>query len=108
MAGSELIKYLNDETFEEGISQGIVLVDFYADWCGPCQMLTPVIEELAKEMVGKATIVKVDTDKSGQVAGNYEITSIPTLLLFKDGQPIKRVVGLRDLDALRKLIMDAI
>ncbi len=108
MAGSDLIKILTDATFDEGVAGGVVLVDFYADWCGPCRMLTPVLEELAQEMVGKVTVVKVDTDQSAQVAGKYEVTSIPTLILFKDGEMKKRVVGLKDLDALKQLINEVL
>lgn len=108
MASSDLIKQLTDENFDDGVSQGVVLVDFYADWCGPCRMLTPVVEELAQEMAGKATVAKVDTDQSVNVAAKFEVTSIPTLILFKDGQAVKRVVGLKDLDALRKMITEVL
>lgn len=108
MSPSDLVKYLDDNNFEDGISQGVVLVDFYADWCGPCRMLTPVVEELAKEMTGKATIAKVDTDKANLVAAKFEITSIPTLILFKNGHLLKKIVGLKDLDALRKLVLEAL
>jgi len=107
MAKSELIKKLDEENFKQGVSQGIVLVDFYADWCGPCRMLEPVVEELAQEMAGKITVAKLDTDRSVAIAAEYEVTSIPTLIVFKNGQPVKRVVGLKDLDALRKLVTDA-
>lgn len=108
MAQSDLIKLLNDDNFDSGVAQGVVLVDFYADWCGPCRMLTPIVEELAKEMSGKVTIAKVDTDQSVDVAARHEVTSIPTLILFKDGQVIKRIVGLKDLDALRQMINTAL
>ena len=108
MADSHLIKQLSDSNFEEGVSSGVVLVDFYADWCGPCRMLAPVIEELAEEMGSKLVVAKVDTDQSVQVAAKFEVTSIPTLLLFKDGQLVKRVVGLKDLDALRKMVNEAL
>ncbi len=105
---SEHIKVLNDDNFDKEIGKGVVLVDFYADWCGPCRMLTPIIEELAKEMNGKATVVKVDTDQSVGVATKFEVTSIPTLILFKNGEPVKRVVGLKDLDSLRKMVQAAL
>lgn len=104
MASSDLIKQLDDDSFDQGISHGVVLVDFYADWCGPCRMLAPVIDELAKEMKGKMTVAKVDTDQSVNVAAKYEVTSIPTLILFKNGELVKRLVGLKDLEALRKLV----
>ena len=84
MTASHLIKQLGDDNFEEGVAAGVVLVDFYADWCGPCRMLTPIVEELAQEMSGKVTVAKVDTDKAVTVAAKFEVTSIPTLILFKD------------------------
>lgn len=108
MAASDNIKHLSDDNFEDGISQGVVLVDFYADWCGPCRMLTPIVEELAQEMTGKMTVAKVDTDQSVNVAAKFEVTSIPTLVLFKDGQLVKRVVGLKDLDSLRKMVNEVL
>ena len=104
MAGSHLIKQLSDENFEEGVAAGVVLVDFYADWCGPCRMLAPIVEELAQEMDGKITVAKVDTDQSVNVAAKFEVTSIPTIIFFKDGAVAKRVVGLKDLDALRSIV----
>lgn len=107
MAHSE-IKKLDDNSFDKGIAEGIVLVDFYADWCGPCRMLAPVVDELAKEMQDKITVAKVDTDQSVNVAAKYEVTSIPTLILFKKGQIVKRVVGLKDLDALRKMVNEVL
>lgn len=108
MARSNLIRHLNDENFESEVAQGVVLVDFYADWCGPCRMIAPIVEELAKEMEGKATIAKLDTDQAVNVAAKYEVTSIPTLILFKDGQVARRVVGLKDLDGLRKIVTEAL
>lgn len=107
MADSRFIKQFSDDNFESGISKGIVLVDFYADWCGPCRMLAPVIEELAEEMQGRITVAKLDTDQAMSTAAKYEVTSIPTLILFKNGQVLKRVVGLKDLDSLRSIINEA-
>jgi len=103
---SDIVKHFNEENFQEEVSEGVVLVDFYADWCGPCRMLTPIIEELAQEMVDKIVVGKVDTDQAVNIAAKFEVTSIPTLILFKNGEPIKRVVGLKDLDALRKMIQE--
>ncbi len=70
-----------------------VLVDFWADWCGPCKMVAPVVEELANDYEGKLKVMKVDVDASPQTASNYGIRSIPTLLIFKDGKPVQQVVG---------------
>ncbi|MCH9608678.1 MAG: Thioredoxin [Chlamydiales bacterium] len=108
MAASNLIKVLNDDNFDENVASGTVLVDFYADWCGPCRMLTPIVEELAQEMTGDLVVAKVDTDQSVNVASKFEVTSIPTLILFKNGQVVKRVVGLKDLDALRKMVQEVL
>jgi thioredoxin 1 len=108
MADSALIEKVTDENFATATAQGVVLVDFYADWCGPCRMLSPILEQIAAEMQGKAKIIKVDTDQAENTATTYRITSIPTLILFKDGKEIDRVVGLRDAQALRTLITGAI
>lgn len=101
---SKFIKHLNDDNFQTATAQGVVLVDFYADWCGPCRMLTPIVEELAQEMDGKMIVAKVDTDQSVQVATDYEVTSVPTLILFKNGQVVKRVVGLKDKETLKNMV----
>lgn len=106
MAGN--LKKLDDQTFDESVKKGVVLVDFYADWCGPCRMLTPIIEELANEMQGKVTVAKIDTDQAVNVATKFDVTSIPTILLFKNGELVKRVVGLKDLDFLRKMVTAAL
>ncbi len=105
---SDLIQLVADDTFASATATGVVLVDFYADWCGPCRMLSPVLERLAKDIQGKAKIVKVDTDKAEKTAASFRITSIPTLILFKDGKEIERVVGLRDEQALKAMISKAL
>ena len=94
----------NVEEFESVIQTGTVLVDFFATWCGPCKMLSPVLEELSEEMNGKATIVKVDVDELGDIAAKYRIMSIPALFVFKDGELKEKVVGFQPKPALTKLI----
>ena len=97
------LKYLNDENFEKDISSGVTLVDFYADWCGPCRMMEPVIEELATEMAGKASVAKLDIEAAQQTTSTFNVTSIPTLILFKDGVEVERVIGVKskiDLDRI--------
>jgi len=91
----ENAKQVTDADFETEVTgaSGLVLVDFWAEWCGPCRMLGPVIEELAGEMVGKVKIVKANVDNSPESAGKFGIRSIPTLILFKDGQPVETKVG---------------
>lgn len=86
---------VTDESFEQEVKKsGVpVLVDFWAPWCGPCRALAPVIEELASEFDGKLKVVKVNTDDSLQTAQNYHISGIPTLIIFKDGEPVEQMVG---------------
>ena len=88
-----MIKHLEDEKlFDEEISKGTVLVDFYADWCGPCRMLGTVLEEVAKELED-ITILKVNVDQMKIVSGHYSIRSIPTIVLFKDGKQVATNTG---------------
>ena len=74
-------------------AQEPVLVDFFATWCGPCNMIAPAIEEVSDEMEGKAHVVKLDIDQAPDIASRYHVTSVPTLMLFKDGEPVKKSVG---------------
>jgi thioredoxin 1 len=84
---------LNGSNFADTIKEGVVLVDFWAPWCGPCRMIAPVIEELAEDYEGRATIAKVNTDEAGEVAGQFGIRSIPTVLFFKDGELVDQMIG---------------
>jgi thioredoxin 1 len=86
---------VNDKTFDEIVikSEKPVIVDFWAEWCGPCRMIAPIIEELSKEYSGKATVVKCDVDDSPLVAAKYSIRNIPTVLFFKDGKVADKQVG---------------
>ena len=97
-----MIKDVNE--FDTVIQNGSVLVDFFATWCGPCKMLTPVLEQLAEEYQGKVEIVKVDVDELGDIAARYGIMSIPTLFMFKDGELKEKVVGFQPKPALAKMI----
>lgn len=87
-----MIKYLKEENFLEEIKSGLVLVDFYADWCGPCRMVGPIIEEISNE-VENLKVIKVNVDEREDIAKMYGIMSIPTLILFKDGEMDKKQVG---------------
>jgi len=87
-----MLKYLQTENFNDEIKEGLVLVDFYADWCGPCKMISPIVEELANEING-LKVIKVNVDNREDVAKTYGIMSIPTLILFKDGQIEKKQLG---------------
>lgn len=77
---------VNDAGFKEEIGSGLTLVDFWAPWCGPCKMIAPILEELAPEVEGKANIAKLNVDENQATASEYEVMSIPTLILFKDGE----------------------
>lgn len=105
---SDDIKHLDDENFTEAVASGVTLVDFHADWCGPCRMIAPIVEKLATTFSGSAVIAKVDVDKAQQTATVYQVTSIPTLILFKNGQEIERIVGIRDQQTLEKLVRAAL
>ncbi len=85
---------LNDENFKETIGSGVTLVDFWAPWCGPCMMQGPIVEELAGKVEGKARVAKVNVDESMQTAIQYRIQSIPTLMIFKDGEIANQLIGL--------------
>lgn len=87
------IKYLDEENFKDGVAHGVVLVDFYADWCGPCRAIAPVLEQLAQEFGGKAIIAKIDVDKSPDITNSFNVSSIPTLILLKNGMEVTRFVG---------------
>ncbi len=84
---------LTNDNFDTTTSEGVVLVDFWAPWCGPCRMIAPVIEELAEEYDGKAKICKVNTDEEQEIAVKFGIRSIPTLIFMKDGQVVDQIVG---------------
>ena len=92
------------DNFEQEVlkSEKPVLVDFYADWCGPCQMMGPVIEEIAEELKEKAKVGKINVDENPEIAVEYNVMSIPTLIIFKDGKEIKRFVGVTDKEELLK------
>lgn len=98
--------HLTDQEFEEKVlkSKLPVLVDFYADWCGPCQQAGPIIDELADEYKDKMLIGKVNVDESHNTSGKYGIMSIPTMVVFKDGKEVERVSGFGGKDGVVKLI----
>jgi thioredoxin 1 len=87
--------HVTDSTFDEVVvsAETPVLVDFWAEWCGPCKMIAPVLEEIANDLDGKLTISKLDVDENQNTAMAYGVFSIPTLLLFKGGEPVERIVG---------------
>ncbi|MCZ8519666.1 MULTISPECIES: thioredoxin [Paenibacillus] len=88
-----IVSITKEEQFEAAIAQGVVLVDFWAPWCGPCKMIAPVLEELGGKLGDSVSIVKVNVDDNPDTAGKYGIMSIPTLKLFKDGQEVGTQIG---------------
>jgi thioredoxin 1 len=92
---AEGISTLTDNTFDEEIGAAAepVIVDFWAEWCGPCKMIAPILEEIATEQSGKVRVAKLNVDDNPDVARRFEVMSIPTLIVFKDGQPAKRMIG---------------
>lgn len=93
-----------DSNFESKVGNSIKLVDFWAAWCGPCKMIAPVLEDLAKDVEGKANIVKLDVDENQETAAKYEVMSIPTLIVFKDGEPVDKVVGFQPKEQLEQVL----
>ena len=101
-------KVLDERNFKETVSNGITLVDFWAPWCGPCRMIAPILDELAGELKDQARIVKINVDENPVVAGQFGIMSIPTLLLFKNGQKVDQKVGGQAKPQLKAFIEQAI
>ncbi|MBS4176109.1 thioredoxin [Lederbergia citrea] len=98
------ITHATDQNFAAETGEGVVLVDFWAPWCGPCKMIAPVLEELDAELGEKAKIVKVDVDDNQETASQYGIMSIPTLVVFKDGEVVDKAVGFQPKEALAELL----
>jgi len=102
-----MIQYLNKDNFLPTVKgDSVVLVDFYADWCGPCQAIQPVLEELSNEFDESATIAKVNVDEERELAGIFKVRSIPTMILFKDGEPVDILVGMQPKTEIKKKIED--
>lgn len=92
---SDKIVTLDDQSFDEHLksSDVPVLVDFWAEWCGPCKMISPILEEIAEEQAGKLEIAKLNIDDNLDVTRRFDVMSIPTLILFKEGEPVRRIIG---------------
>lgn len=98
---SENVTTLSDENFADTIAGAEpVLVDFWAEWCGPCKMIAPILDEIADERIGSLTVGKLNVDDAPDTARQYEVMSIPTMILFKNGEPVKKLVGAKPKDAI--------
>jgi len=105
LSANEVIA-LSQASFEEEVlkSMGAVLVDFWAEWCGPCKMIAPIVEELAQDYQGRLKVCKLNVDEEREIAANYGIRSIPTLILFKGGKPVEQIIGALPKSALKSKI----
>ena len=101
---SDKVKTFTDGNFDAETSKGVVLVDFWAEWCGPCRRLAPTVEALASEFDGRATVAKMNVDENPEVPSRFAIRGIPTLLIFKEGQLADQIVGLAAKEDIAKMI----
>ncbi|KWX66240.1 thioredoxin [Mycobacterium sp. NAZ190054] len=109
MSGSNTVTVTDDSFSDDVLSAGTpVLVDFWATWCGPCKMVAPVLEEIASEKAGSLTVAKIDVDENPATARDFQVVSIPTMILFKDGQPVKRIVGAKGKAALLRELAEIV
>lgn len=100
------VKHFNKENFNDEVTnyEGKVLVDFWASWCGPCKMMIPVVDEIAKETQGNVNIGKINVDDEAELAVQYGIMSIPTFILFENGKPTQKLVGIQEKETLENLL----
>lgn len=100
------VVHLNKENFEKEVLKAdkVVLVDFFAEWCGPCKMMAPLVEKIAEEIGEKIKVCKLNVDEAQDIASKYEIMSIPTFIVFKKGEPVKRTVGIQSEEKLKEII----
>ena len=99
---------LTQENFKDTVANGVTLVDFWAEWCGPCRMIAPVLDQLGGEYEGKAAIAKVNVDEAADLAQEFSVQSIPTLLIMKDGQEVNRFIGVTSKGELAAALDSAI
>ncbi|BCI60686.1 thioredoxin [[Clostridium] leptum] len=95
---------VTNKNFDQIISSGVVVVDFWANWCGPCRMLSPIIDQLAEQFAGRITVGKVDVDRESELASRFRIMSVPSLLFFQDGKLVETSVGVKNLEELSSIV----
>jgi thioredoxin len=99
-----MAKIVNSAEFNNEIKDGVVVVDFFATWCGPCKMLAPIFEELSTEMEGKVKFIKVDVDQCPDISMKYSVASIPTIIVFKDGKNVNTTVGFVPKERIKEIV----
>lgn len=99
-----LVTHSTDTSFATDTANGLVLVDFWATWCGPCQVMLPRLDELSTKVEGKAKIMKMDVDQNSETPSHFGIMSIPTMILFQDGKVVEKLVGTREISELEEII----
>jgi len=99
-----MAREITDATFDETIKSGVTLVDFWAPWCGPCQMQGPIVDKIAEAYGDKATVGKINVDDNPETAAKFGVMSIPTIIIFKDGEKVKQFVGVQSEDTLKAVI----
>ena len=104
MAETHNVQVINDGAFDKDVESGVTLVDFWAEWCMPCRMQAPIMDEVAKDFGDKVTVGKLNVDENPETASRFGITGIPTSILFKDGQEVRRFVGVQSKQTLVKAI----
>ena len=94
---------INKDNFEEISKEGVVLIDFWAEWCGPCQQMLPILDQFAEQMGDKMTVGKVNVDENPELAGQFRVMSIPTIVVLKDGEMVDQMVGVQTADKLTEV-----